>query len=296
MLAPETGYTTSTSVVYRFSFVTNKWARTTYPWTFKSLSRDFSTGQALAGTTDGKIIVLDASGISQDAGQDIPIELWSRYDDGGNPLVYKDAFDVQVGVDTGGYSVVTSVFDEDDNFISFPTTTVGTQAYRYDIGDAEGDDGWTGSFRLAQIRMTGSVGTFRLRHWNISYRPRPQHTMRLDTGHVMADKNGDRIDVKELEITAKSSNDLVVNTYCDGVLRSGPTTITVSGDGPQKYNLILPRGTWGSRIRIVVETAASASAINPGFELEMIRIRAHASGNKSRRSFIPIFPLQEGAR
>jgi hypothetical protein len=292
MLAPEGTSTSSTNVIYRYSFVTQRWARSTYPWQFRCLSRG-PKGRALAGTTDGKVVNIDAEGELGDNTTQIPINFRSRYDDGGNPLSFKDAFDAQIGVDTGGVAITAELWDEDDTSASssFSVTSDDGQVWRQNIGSD-----FTNGFRTLQFRLSGNVYEFRLRHWNIIYRPRPEWTTYLDTGYVEPGQNGRRIDVKSVELNIKSSSNVTVSSYYDGTLIGGPTTVTVTPGVVKTYNVIQPRGASGTRARVVVQTTASDGVGNPGFECYQIRLRTYATGNKSRRPFLPIFPLQERGR
>lgn len=283
MLAPE-GEEVTDDTIYRYSFITRRWSRTYYPWDLSALSVD-AAGGAMVGTVDGKVLYLDVS--SQDNLQNIEYEVWTRYDSDGNPLIIKDAFDLQVAMDTGGLPTTVSLVKEDG------TTKVDYTAStsNYDIWRANAAD--FGPFQAAQVRISGASYKFVLRHYDLSYRSRPQHMMMLDTGYVAATKQGDLAWFKELEITCKSDSDLIVTPYYDDVA-AAERTVTVTPGVVTTYRVLLPKGSVGYKARFKVYTTAADGTGSRGFECYSIRMRIAPSGNVTTSSLVPVYPMSKG--
>lgn len=280
MTAPE-GDDTEGEVIYRYSFVTRKWSRTIYPWVITSLDVDVNGG-AVAGTADGRVVDLDY--LTQDDVADIPFLYHSRYDSSNEPLSFKDAFDVQVGMDTGSRDVTVTLVKEDGTTsTSYTGSTDMYQVWRANAADF-------GPFRGVQVRIQGTSYKFVLRHFDISFRNRPQHMMMLDTGYVSASKQGDLAWFKELEITCKSGSNLTVTPYFDDVAQADQTVV-VTPNVVTTYRVVLPRGSVGYKARFKIATTAADGSNDPGFECYSVRMRLAPTGNATTSSIMPVYPM-----
>jgi len=281
-LAPEGVDTTTSDKLYRYSFVTKRWHRYLYPYTISALHRE-PTGGVLAGTTGGEVYLLDQG--TQDNGENIEYELWTRFADASAPAIFKDAYDIQLGIDTGSEDCTVQVFKEDGTTdVEFTANTTGLQVFRNDITSF-------GSFRLAQVRLIGSSYALALRHFNISFRSRPQHAVALDTGYVQASRGGDLVHIYELELSCLAANNLTVTPYFDGVAGTAqPVTVTAGVN--TVYRVPLPRGSFGKRARFLIQSTDAIGADDPGFEMYNVRMWVSPTGNQKGSQPVKVFPLQ----
>lgn len=287
ILAPE-GSETSGNVIYRFSPAVGKWSRLTFPQVdkFYSLYTEPS-GALVAGDNAGNLWQLDIG--DQDDIYDIPATLLTPVSDGGSPLAYKESHDFQIHCDTGGDTGTLTLFKDgsfnaSDPTYSFYTTTPGV--YRMNLNSF-------GRFLKAQIQLTGSFSRFNVSYFDMTYRIRPQHSMKLDTGYLLPPEPGDMIWLQEVEFDANAFGDVTFELWLEDVLAYS-TDITVTDSIRTPYRLPLPRGSKAYRPRLVFYSADSSGEGSVGFECYSVRVRARGTGNQGdSRGYYKVWPVGE---
>jgi hypothetical protein len=289
MLAPEGSDTTVTNAIWRYSFPHQQWSR----FVFNEIN--VTTGiRSIFNNPDGALLIGDGAGnvwtledTSQDDGNDILIDILTPIADGGQPLLYKDPMDVQLHVDTGGSTVTLSLLADAIASASAPTydvSSLGRGIWRAQTNDL-------GKFIKSQLSLTGSVGVFALTAYNLSYRPRPQRMLRLDTGSVIAPSNADASWPQEVEFDAiVDSSTFTMELYFNDVL-SYTKSVTATVGKRDVYQIPLPRESKGERPRLVFYVSDDETSSVKGFDPYMVRLRLTASGNQdSDRQYLPMFP------
>jgi hypothetical protein len=212
------------------------------------------------------------------------VTILAPFMDGGNPLVRKDAFDIQFHTDTNGNTATVDVY-KDGSTQSAATYTFSTsqpQAYRIQTDDI-------GTFVRAQLKVTGTFDEFQLSSLDMTYRVRPQHMTYLDTGYLSSEDPGDLVWLQEIELDVNSPSDLSALVYLDDVLFT-TETVTVTPNVRTVYRVPLPRGTKSRRPRIVVKTTAADGAGEIGFDPYFVRVRTRNSGNQTGHRYRTIWP------
>lgn len=267
MLAPEGS--TDPTALWRYDQANQQWERFTYPYSLLSLHRE-PDGSLLAGATDGKIVELEIG--TQDSGADIPIEILTPIDDGGNPLGYKAPADDQVHADTGGSSGTMTFYKDGDanETLSYQFATSSPGVYRADITAL-------GRFLRVQRRISGSFATFLLHGFGLSYRPIPQHVVVLDGGYILPRDGANMAWLAESEFDCQSASDLSLLIYKDDVLwRTLP--ISVTPGVRTLYITTLPNGTKARRLRLMLKAVNGNGSGPVGFEPFGWRVRHRGSG------------------
>lgn len=283
MLAPEGAVATEgTQVVYRLDLGKGQWSRLSYPDPLLSIHNE-PDGTLIAGTNNGKLLELEYG--TGDANSVKPtVTILTPFSDGGNPLVRKDAFDLQFHTDTNANTATVSVFKDGSasSTASYTFSTSQPQAYRIQADDV-------GAFIRAQLQITGTFDEFQLSMFDLTYRVRPQHMTYLDTGYLVADDPADVVWLQEIEVDANSPSDLSALVYLDDVLFT-TETVTVTANVRTVYRVPLPRGTKSRRPRIVIKTSAADGAGEIGFDPYFVRVRTRNSGNQSGNRYRTIWP------
>lgn len=287
MLAPE-GTSTSGNVIYRYQFQDQQWSRLVYDRVgqFKSILKEPS-GDLIAGDAAGNLWQLDTG--RQDDGYDIQIHLLTPATDGGHPFTRKDAFDLQLHTDTGG-DTGTAVLYKDgsmETISSYDFSTSGPQVFRINAADF-------GTFLKAQLGVYGAFNSFILQNLNLSCRLRPQHSMYLDTGHILPTEPGDLVWLHEAEVDMISPNDVTFMLYNEDALEY-TSTISVIPDVRKPYIVPLPRGTKGYRLRIALATTSANVAGHEGFECYKVRVRTRSTGNQGGLQYNNVYPVGQVA-
>jgi len=282
MLAPEGATTDGTTVVYRLDLSSGKWSRLIYPNALLSIQHE-PDGTLVAGTNDGKLLEFEYG--TGDASANPTVTIMAPFMDGGNPLVRKDAFDLQFHTDTNGNTATVNVY-KDGSATSVFTETFSTtqpQAFRLQAEDI-------GSFVRAQLKIAGTFDEFQLSSLDLTYRVRPQHMTYLDTGYLSAEDPGDVVWLQEIEIDANSPSDLSVLIYLDDTQFGDPLDVPVTANVRTVYRVPVPRGAKSRRPRIVVKTTAADAAGEIGFDPYFVRVRTRNSGNQSGARYRTVWP------
>lgn len=164
-LTPEGGETTATARIYRRVFAGGEWRYHEYPQAFRSLHRE-PDGTLLAGDAAGTVWILDR-GIS-DGGTAIPITWWTKVEDDAAPFQRKDLWDLRCTVDTGGATASVGLYLDGSASaaIAVPLTQLGMGPVLASVASVP-------ACRQIQLRLTGTVTTFRWAAFGLQYRARP---------------------------------------------------------------------------------------------------------------------------
>lgn len=281
VLAPEGTTTDGTTVVYRMDLKKGQWSRLVMPKSLLSILTE-PDGTLIAGTDGGKLLQLESG--TGDTGVNPSVTILTPFMDGGNPLVRKDAFDLQLHCDTNNNTATVSVYKDGATSAtaSYSVVTTVPQAYRIQANGV-------GSFVRAQIGLTGTFDELILSALNLSYRVRPQHMTYLDTGYILGNDPADVVWLQEVEVDANSPSNLSVLVYLDDTLFT-TESVSVTANIRTVYRVPLPRGTKSRRPRIVVKTTASDGAGEIGFDPYFVRVRTRSSGNQSGNQFKTVWP------
>jgi len=281
-LVAEGATTEGSTVVYRLDLGKGTWSRLIFPDPLLSVFND-PDGTLIAGTNNGKLLELEY-GTGDEGATNPTVTVWTPFSDGGNPLVRKDSFDLQLHTDTNANTGTVEVWKDGAAAAaaSYTFSTSQPQAYRIQAEDV-------GTFIRAQLKVTGTFDEFQLSSLDMTYRVRPQHMTYLDTGYLMADDPGDIVWLQEIEVDANSPSDLSALVYLDDVLYT-TESIAVTANVRTVYRVPLPRGTKSRRPRIVVKTSAADGAGEIGFDPYFVRVRTRNSGNQAGARFKTVWP------
>lgn len=287
VLAPE-GIDTSSNVIYRYSFQAQQWSRLVYGQvgTFLSLYKEPS-GLLVAGDAAGNIWQLDTG--TQDNSVDIATTILWPILDGGNPLAYKDAFDLQVHANTGGGTATIALYKDGGTTVtsSYTFLAITDEVFRINASDF-------GRFLQAQPRLTGSFNNFSIRQFNLSHRARPQHQVYLDTGYILPAAPGDIVWLQEAQFDAICANNFTLELYHDDVLKYS-VGVTASVGVRTTYAIPLPRGSQAKRPRLVFKTQASNATGAVGFDCFGVQVRVANSGNANGSPYMTAYPTGQVA-
>lgn len=284
MLAPE-GSTTSSNVIYRYAAQSGKWSRLVFDQvaTFRSIYND-PDGSLIAGDSEGNLWLLEDGDL--DDGQHIAVTLLTPISDGGNPLAYKEAHDLQIHCDTAGDTGTIYVFKDGSSAAedtSYEFATPQHSVYRHNMNDL-------GRFLKLQLRINGEFNRLSLTNFDITYRVRPQHSMKLDTGYLLPEEPGDKIWLQEVEFDANVYGNVTFELWMDDVLSYSEEIVATDGVRTP-YRLVLPRGSKSYRPRLVFYSSDSAGEGSVGFECYSVRVRARGTGNQSQRGYLKVWPV-----
>jgi hypothetical protein len=285
MLAPEGDATESAGIIYRYSFPKEQWSRLRFAeaGNLRSIFND-PDGALILGDDEGVVWLLEDT--NSDNGQKIFVELLTPIEDGGDPLLVKDAFDVQLHANTGSDDAAVELF-KDGNAASTQTLTANTSQSQVWRGSANS----FGEFVKAQMQISGSFSEFRLHRYNLSYRPRPQRMTYLDTGYFVS--SGDLVWVQEIEVDGIFTSDFTVELYFNDVQfdLGSEASVTASANVRDVYQIPVPRGAKGERPRVVVKSD-DTEGTDIGFDPYFVRIRELHTGNEDgNRSYDTVWPV-----
>jgi hypothetical protein len=285
MLAPE-GADTNAQAIYRYSFMKKQWSRLQYNQASAFLNiYTEPDGTILLGDNGGSVWQLETG--NTDDGSNIACYLLTPIEDGGQPLAYKDAFDLQLHMDTGGDDATVLLY-KDGNAAQTSSYTANTSqptVWRRDTNNF-------GNFIKAQMGLTGDFQDFRLNLWDLTYRPRGQRMVYLDTGYFVA--GGDFIWVHEIEVDCIAANNFTVKLYFNDVEfdLQGAGSVTATTEKRDVYQIPVPRGAKGERPRIVVQSDTS-SGTDVGIDPYFVRVRHSESGNQEGLKYTTVWPAGE---
>jgi hypothetical protein len=287
VLAPE-GSGTSSTTILRYAFGHQQWSRLTYAQAgnFRSITKE-PNGTLVAGDDTGNIWQLDTG--TQDNSQNIAAFLLTPIADGGNPLAYKDPFDLQVHANTGGGTATVNLYKDGAATTSWTGTfsTTTPSVFRFQTDDL-------GRFLKAQFELSGSFSSFSLQQYDLTYRARPQHQVLFDSGYILPSPPGNVVWLQSVEFDAICSNDFTLDLYHDDVL-AYTVGVTATAGVRKVYTIPLPRGSQARRPRLVFKTQSADAEGHVGFDCYGIQIRVPSSGNQSGSPFIQVFPVGQAA-
>jgi hypothetical protein len=289
MLAPE-GTATSTNIIYRFSFRQKQWSRLHYPQvgTFLSIFKE-PTGGLIAGDDGGNLWLLD-TGEYDNVNFEIPVNVVTPWASGQKAFAYKDPFDLQIHGDTGGQTATISAYIDgnSDEVASFTySTTTSNTVYRIDASSI-------GRFLRAQLQFTGDFRQFVLQAFNLTYRERPQHSVYLDTGYILAAEPGQVVWIQHVEFDAITTvSPVTMEVWRDDVLHYS-VDVDTSAHLNERYPFVIPvpRGTKARRPRIVFKVADPGEGA-VGFDCYGVRIKMRSTGNQNGEQYHRVYPTGE---
>lgn len=227
-LFPEGTETASTVRVARQAPTRGGWYYATYPQAFRCLYRE-PDGTLLASDTTGTVWQLDTG--TTDAGTKIPVTLWTKIDDNGQPYQRKDPWDLRARVDAGGDVVSFAVHL--DGSVTAALTLTSTQSGE---GLAPGSLSTLAAATQLQLRVTGSFATFRFYDFGLAYRDHPLLTYYVEPKPVPPSTRRRRFSGLNVVIDTLSGN-AVVTPVLDNVAQ---TAFTVNTDTPEGKSLSFP--------------------------------------------------------
>ena len=290
VLAPE-GENTYARTIYRFSYPMQQWSRLLFGQLTTGFQSIFNApnGDLVAGDSAGNVWTLETG--TQDNSNDINIDVLCPVDDGGNPLAYKDPFDVQLHCNTGGQTINLSIAldDDDENATDYNVSAAGDLIWRANVSGL-------GKYVKSQMHLTGTLSEFTLSSMNMSYRVRPQRMLFFDTGSVVAPGNGDVVWPQEVELDCISdSSTITMKVYANDVLKH-TDTISPTVSVRDVHQVPLPRGLKGERMRVTFEVDSNETTGAVGFDPYMVRMRLTGSGNQDvSRQYLPMYPAGQVA-
>jgi len=166
VITPEGSTTTGSRVLYRHQFSLDRWYRHTFSPQWMSIYRE-PDGRLVAGDNAGFVRQLDY-GTLDDQTTNIPIVLWTKNDDFGDAFNRKDPHDMRVLINSGAAAVAAAIH-LDNASTSSMTLAVGRSGF----GESLFNLFLLRSFHTAQLRVTGTVPTFRWASLNLGYNPLP---------------------------------------------------------------------------------------------------------------------------
>lgn len=158
-ITPEGASDQSSTVIYRYRFSSNRWYRHVYPANLRNIYRE-PDGVVTFSDDAGFVWLLDSG--TTDNGADIPVTMWTREDDIGNPFARKDPHDMRFLLDTGG-DLARIAFHLDHS----TTASKVLQATRYTMGEELFELSDLAAFRNVQMRVTGSFSVFKWANLNL---------------------------------------------------------------------------------------------------------------------------------
>jgi len=287
VLAPN-GTSESSKNILRYSFGHGQWSPLTFDQAgnLRSIFKE-PDGTLIAGDDTGNVWQLDTG--TQDNSQNIAFNMLTPIADGGNPLAYKDPFDLQVHADTGGRPVTANLYKDGSANAAWTgtLTTTAPSVFRFQTDDM-------GRFLKAQLNLTGSVSQFSLQQYDLTYRMRPQHQVVFDTGYILPSPPGDVVWLQNVEIDAICTNDFTLELYHDDVLKYS-VGVTVTPGVRTVYPIPLPRGSQARRPRFIFRTQAADAEGHVGFDCYGVRARVPSGGSQDGSPYLQIYPVGQGS-
>lgn len=269
-ITPEGASDVASNVVYRHAPARGGWYRFVYPSSFKVIYAE-RDGTILAADTAGIVWQLDTA---PDANTSIPVELWTSADDLGNPFNRKDPSDYHLTIDTGGTGVTIQLCTDGGAPPAYQTG-VSAIGMRLNILSALG----VGRFRQLQTRLLGTMKTFRLQSWGVTYVTRPIGIRSFDSGPLNIQRK-DLAWIRRAWVSVNAYAPLTVIFILDGVLIVSQTT-DVTGEQDVVLPIALPKGTVGRQPRVLITSTDE-------FLPQWIEIQFRESGKGSQKQTIRI--------
>lgn len=243
-LTPEAGDTTSTVRLYKYKFQSQRWYRHTYLISWRSITSE-RDGTVIAGDNAGHVWQLETG--NQDNLVDIPVVLWTPYDNDGAPHNLKNAGDLVVSIDPYlGTPAIAIWLDELAAASKTVTLTgAGSSVYASKVDDLP-------AFRQAQLRVTGNFSTFKWRGFALRYFPLPESVKVWELGEL--DLGEEYVWIRRIDIKTRATANLsLVLSFGDVALTA--KTVTVTANKTNIYPTGYGRGVSGRQPRIVFNCA-----------------------------------------
>jgi hypothetical protein len=167
-ITPEGANTDRASVIYRLDPARNAWYRHLYPQNFRSILRE-PDGLLIAGDDQGFVWQLDVGTI--DGATGLPITIWTRCDDNGQPFHRKDLEDLRVTINTQSQTVACAVHLDGSDVAATSVSLNNAAVGGLEVRSLEAIR--TTACRRVQLRMTGTASGAVLYSYGVTYRDHP---------------------------------------------------------------------------------------------------------------------------
>lgn len=278
---PEGALDESSDKLWVLNLADSRWRRALYPIPFSCVYRE-PDGKIIAGTTTGTIVQLEAreglgdqintGGTLSNVG--IPVEFWTKSDNGGQPLSFKEPEDFRVDF-TANDSPNVQLYGDDALLLS-TALTAGTEPIT--------NNSTMGAFKRLQMRLTGTFTSFKLFSWSQTFRRRPVPRLFWDSGFIRLGTQS-LVHVRKLMLMARLQADLTVNVYMDDELLATDTFIS---DGTTtEFEVTLGREIYGRQMRVTLSSTVAGTAGT--FEPYWMHAYFHVTGRQGLdKKFITI--------
>lgn len=270
-ITPEGSDTTSSVVIHAYHFAKQRWYRHVYPQAFRSIYRE-PDGTLVAGDAAGFIRTLDLA-TKTDDGAVIAVTLWTPIDDNAEPFSFKNAQNLQLRLETGSASATVAYHLNGSSSANSSVST--TQALTDVLVSAASA---VSEFTQLQLRITGTFSTFNFRGYALRYLDSPPPLVLYDTGFVDLAEPGELAWVRRLHIKARSTVNLTLTPYYDGIAGEA-RTVTVDSGKVVVYPVALGREDKGTTARFIL-TGASP------FLVYWMEAEFESSGNQNQKKKI----------
>lgn len=235
VLTPEGSDTTASTVLYRYVLGQGRVYRHVYPQAFRCVTSE-PDGTVIASDASGFVRVLDTGTTDDDAG--IPVTLWTRLEDGGLPMHQKDLTNLHVQADTGQDDLAVGLhLDGADHPAA--SLTVAQDG----MGDSLVDLTNLDLCRQVQLRVTGTLTTFRWGSWVLLAQILPMPVLCWDSGPMDTGVR-EQVWFRLLRLKVRAAADLVITPIFDGVATAS-VTVPVTPHVTTMYIVPLGRGQVG---------------------------------------------------
>lgn len=247
----------SVSTVYRLDMARGAagWSRFTFagPRNITTLYKEKAVvGSAgsivMAGDENGRVYWMEGCEASEGVEGAIPVEVWPPQTDNGQPLHRKDAMDMQCSFEADTNPATIGLYLDRKTLPAITMQATAQrgerQAYRQILA------GRIDPFIRAQFRLSGMFTKFRLYHFGLSYRLRPQLALARDTGYLDL-SHGDLVWIRQAYVRLWAPVDMRVIAYLDDVAFEASTIIVEPGV-VKKYRVDFGRTAKGTQLRVLV--------------------------------------------
>lgn len=251
IITPEGASATSSPVLYRYVFATQRWYRHTYGATaFRCIFRE-PDETLIAGDADGNVWNLDSGVDIGDDGDDIAVVLRTICENDLQPYSPKQSVGLSVNFDSAGDTATVDVHLDESDTAAESLSAVGGSILSPVALNTSAMALWT----ALQLRITGSFTRFRFSGFTVPYQGLPMAMKAWDSGPMDLGQQ-DLVWARHIQIKCRATADLTVTPYFDGVAFT-PVTITVPADRSGLigvFDVPVGRGYFGTIPRLVVES------------------------------------------
>jgi hypothetical protein len=267
VMVPEGGNTNATPYLHRYDFGTNQWDRYVLPRSMQVIYRE-PDGKILGGDSSGAVYLIDGSPGEGDLVPQsgalqriaIPIQAWTPYFDGENPLNRKKPLEVRAEAITtaGGTHDILTVdgytIDDDGNELAIFSCPVDSNPTTRD--EASGLEA-TNPFRRIQMRFSGSFTIFKLTSWSLFFRALPTPRLFWDSGYLDLGARHDIVFLHRARLVSHvRSTNITLKAYFSDTLKA---TELLTRPGPMEWEAKFGRGVQGRQPRITLGTTDTAT-------------------------------------